>query len=162
MLPATTYMKVLPRACSVGALLSALALFSACGGRAAGGSLGSARAPEGGPPASAAAACKSSGRTVCITSSANGHEVEVKVGWTLAVDLHAPGMLWSDPVELGARLLREIGPVRRNGGAVEVRYRTVAPGRTDLRAFERPVCRPRRVCPQFIVVWEVHLRVSGH
>jgi hypothetical protein len=98
---------------------------------------------------------------VCVTRSADGHTVTLGVGWTLGVDLHAPNSAWSGPSELGARLLRQIGGVRRDGGTVEVTYKTIAPGRTDLRAFERPVCPPARACPQFILLWEVHIRVTG-
>jgi hypothetical protein len=98
---------------------------------------------------------------VCLTQSSGGRTVMVGVGWTVGLDLHTPNMIWSGPSEFGARLLRQVGPIGRSGGAVQVAYRTLAPGRTELHAFERPVCPPGEACPQFILVWEVHLRVSG-
>jgi hypothetical protein len=61
---------------------------------------------------------------------------------------------------VGERLLRQLGGVRRAGGGVSLAYRTLARGKTDLRAFERPLCRPGRACPQFILAWELHIQVS--
>lgn len=97
---------------------------------------------------------------VCVTRGDGGHVITVKVGWTIGVDLHAPGSDWSAPVELGARVLRRTGAITRHAGAVEVAYNAVAPGATNLRATERPVCAPGRACPQFIVLWDVHVRVT--
>ncbi len=136
-------------------------LLSACGGTVAENRLSSTPPGDSVPSASASAACTTGARSVCVTPSANGHTVTLGVGWTVTLDLHAPNSAWSDPSELGARLLRQIGAVRRDGGTVEVTYRAVAPGRTGLRALERPVCPPTRACPQFILVWEVHVRVTG-
>jgi hypothetical protein len=132
-----------------------------CGETVAHSGLSSAQAPDSPPSASASAVCTTGARSVCVTRSANGHTVAVGVGWTVGIDLHAPNSVWSGPSELGARLLRQIGGVRRDGGAVEVAYRAAAPGRTELRAFERPVCPPARMCPQYVLVWEVHIRVTG-
>jgi hypothetical protein len=81
------------------------------------------------------------------------------VGWTVEVDLSTPDGTWSGPVEAAPRLLRQIGEVRRAGGA-SVAYRSASPGRTELRAFERPLCGPARACPQYILAWQLHIRVS--
>ena len=149
------------RALSTAAFVSVLMLLGACGATAADNRRPSTPPGDSVPSGSAGAACRTRARSVCVTASANGHTVTLGVGRTVEVDLHAPSRVWSGPSELGARLLRQIGGVRRNGGAVQVTYRAVAPGRTDLRAFERPVCPPARMCPQFIIVWEVHIRVTG-
>jgi hypothetical protein len=97
---------------------------------------------------------------VCVTASANGQSVTVGVGWTVGLNLDSPNSVWSAPSEHGASLLRQIGGVRRHGGAVEVAYRTIASGRTELRASERPVCPPAHMCPQYILVWEAHILVT--
>jgi hypothetical protein len=141
--------------------LSAAMLLGACGGSVAGGTLSSAPPPESVPAASASTACMRGARAVCITASANGQTVVVGVGWRVGVDLQGSERAWSAPVEGGADLLRQVAGVRRDGGAVQVAYTAVAPGRTDLRATERPLCRPGRMCPQFILLWQVHIQVSG-
>jgi hypothetical protein len=123
--------------------------------------LSSAPSADGAPAVAASAACTTSARSVCVRSSANGHSVTVGVGWTVGLDLHAPNSVWSAPAEFGARLLRQIGGVRLGGGAAEVAYRAVAPGRTELRASERPVCLPAHVCPLYILVWGVPIIVTG-
>ena len=150
-----------PRAPSTVAFVSVLMVLGACGGTVAHNRLSSAQASDSPPSASASAVCTTGARSVCVTRSAGGHTVTVGVGWTVGINLHAPNSAWSGPSELGARLLRQIGGVRRGGGAVEVAYRAVAPGRTELRASERPVCPPARMCPQYILLWEVHIRVTG-
>jgi hypothetical protein len=115
------------------------------------------RAPVGAP----GAACQPRIRSVCATPAANGHTVAVAVGWTIETDLHGSSSIWSTPVELGAQLLHRLGDVRRAGGGVSAAYRAVAPGRTELRAFERPLCRPGRACPQLILEWQLHVQVRG-
>jgi hypothetical protein len=147
-------------------LLLALALLAGCGSSA------TATRPATVPPAntqrsgshphagSAGAACRSRGRSVCATAASNGHTVSVGVGWTIEVVLRGSSGIWSAPVETGQRLLSQLGGARREGGGVSVAYRTVGAGKTGLRAFARPLCRPRRVCPQFILTWQLHVRVS--
>jgi hypothetical protein len=123
--------------------------------------LSSAPSGHGAPSVSASAACTTSARSVCVKSNANGHTVRVGVGWTIGLDLHTPNSVWNAPSEVGARLLRQTGGVRLGGGAAEVAYRAVAPGRTELRSSERPVCAPGHMCPQYILVWGVHIIVTG-
>jgi hypothetical protein len=82
------------------------------------------------------------------------------VGWTVEVALSTPNGTWSGPVEAGPRLLLQLGEVRRAGGGASVAYRSASPGRTALRAFERPLCGPARACPQYILAWQLHIRVS--
>lgn len=98
---------------------------------------------------------------MCVTSDDDGHTVTVAVGWTVGVDLRTPNSLWSVPSQSHARVLRQIGALRRSGGAVQVAYKAVAPGRTELRALERPACRPGQMCPQFILLWRLYVRVTG-
>jgi hypothetical protein len=113
------------------------------------------------PAGSPGSACKTRGRSVCATAASNGHSVALAVGWTIEVDLHESSSVWSAPEEVGGqRLLRQLGGVRRAGGGVSVGYHAVAAGKTELRAFARPLCRPRRVCPQFILAWKLHIQVS--
>jgi hypothetical protein len=97
---------------------------------------------------------------VCLTRSSGGRTIAVGVGWTVGVELQTPGGMWSGPVQVGAHLLGQLGDVQREGGAVAVSYRAQSPGQTVLRAFERPVCPAMRACPQYILVWQVELRVT--
>ncbi len=140
--------------------LSALALFSACGSTDARPTVPSATVPDGDGSAPASTTCRSGAHTVCLTRSSGDRTIQVGVGWTVGVELQTPSGVWSLPAQSGAQLLRQLGGVRRTGGGVEVSYRALAPGRTALRAFERPVCPPMRACPQYILVWQVELRVS--
>jgi hypothetical protein len=103
--------------------------------------------------------CQVRARTVCATAGSNGHTVAAGVGWTIEVDLHSSSGVWSTPVQVGERLLRQLGGVSRAGGGISAAYRTVAPGKTELRAFERRLCRVGRACPQFILVWELEIQV---
>jgi hypothetical protein len=96
---------------------------------------------------------------VRVTSSANGRTVTLAVGCGLEVDLSSENGIWSGPVEAGPRLLRQLGIPRQAGGSVGVAYRAVRRGKTELRAFERPLCRPAHACPQFILQWQLHVRV---
>jgi hypothetical protein len=109
---------------------------------------------------SASAACTNGARSVCLTPSAGGRTVAVGVGWTVAVRLGSPNSIWSEPSLHGRTLLRQLGAARRKENLVEVAYTAIAPGETDLRATERPACSPAHMCPQFILLWEVHIRVS--
>ena len=140
--------------------VGALTLFSACGSTDARPTAPSATVPGGHSSTPASATCRPGAHTVCLTRSAGGRTIELGVGWTVGVDLQTPNGVWSTPAQAGAQLLRQLGAVRRNGGGVAVSYRAVAPGRTALRAFGRPVCPPMRACPQYILVWQVELRVS--
>ncbi len=140
--------------------VGALTLVSACGSTDARPTVPSATVPGGHPSTPASTTCRPGAHTVCLTRSADGRTIELGVGWTVGVDLQTPSGVWSMPAQTGAQLLRQLGAVRRNGGGVAVSYRALAPGRTALRAFERPVCAPMRACPQYILVWQVELHVS--
>jgi len=156
---ATTRINV-PRALTVAAFVSAVMLVGACGGTVADSKLSSTPAGGSTPSASANAGCTTSARSVCVTASPNGRNVTVGVGWTVRLNLDSPNSVWSAPSEHGASLLRQIGGVRRRGGTVEVAYRTIAAGRTELRASERPVCPPAHMCPQYVLVWEARILVT--
>ncbi len=140
--------------------VGALALFSACGSTAARLTAPSATAPGGYSSDPASTPCRAGAHSVCLTRSSGDRTIHVGVGWAVGVELRTPSGVWSVPVQAGAHLLRQLGSVRRNGGGVAVSYRALAPGRTALRAFERPVCPPMRACPQYILLWQVELRVS--
>lgn len=135
-------------------------LLGACGSGAADGGPSSAPAADSPPAVLASAPCTTGARSVCITRGDDGRTVSVGVGWAVVVDLRAPESVWSVPTEVGARLLRQVA-VRRESDAVQVAYTARAPGRTELRSLQRPLCHPGRVCPQFIVLWQVRVHVSG-
>jgi hypothetical protein len=140
---------------------SALMLLGGCGGTSADSSPSSAPPGHSAPAPPASAACTTGARSVCVTRAADGHTVTVGVGWTIRVDLHAPSSVWAAPSQSGAHLLRQIGAAHRSSGGVQVTYGAIAPGKTELRASERPMCTPGRMCPQFIVLWQLYVRVAG-
>ena len=82
----------------------------------------------------------------------------MRVGATFTLELRAPRRSFSEPRESGAKVL-ELIAASRSGSAAEAYYRALAPGRVVLRSVERPVCRPGRACPLFLVLWEVTVLV---
>ncbi|MGA2453938.1 MAG: hypothetical protein ABSG93_10490 [Solirubrobacteraceae bacterium] len=155
----------LRRALPPAALVSSAALLLGASG-ACGGTLTSRRptstASDAVQAAPASAACTTGKRSVCITRSDDNRTVTVGVGWTVDVQLRSPGLTWSVPTEPGSHLLRQVGAARRDGGAAQVAYTAIASGHTELRALERPLCAAGRACPQFIVLWQVRIHVTGH
>jgi hypothetical protein len=151
----------LARTVRTAACVGVLTLFSACGGTDAHTASRPTTAPAAPSSGASSGACRPGARAVCLTRSAGGRTVKVGVGWTIGVDLQTPRGAWSGPLQTGARLLRQIGAVRRESGGLVVSYRAIAPGKTALRAFERPVCAPTQACPQYILVWQVNVRVRG-
>jgi hypothetical protein len=103
--------------------------------------------------------CAPSAHTACLTPATGGKTVTLTIGATVDVALRATSSSWSGLSEVGPRLLRENGSTRAGPGAIEASYRAVETGHTALRAFERPVCPPMRACPQFILLWQVNIRV---
>jgi hypothetical protein len=148
------------RTARAGACAGVLALLGACESSAGRAHTPHAVTPRGYRSAPASTTCRTGGHSVCLTRSSGGRTVGVGVGWTVAVELRTPAGVWSAPTQVGAHLLRQLGGVRHDGGGVAVFYRAQAPGRTALRAFERPVCPPMRACPQYILAWQVQLHVS--
>jgi len=137
-----------------------LGVSGACGGTTDRARLAVPRAHSA-PDASASSGCAAHERAVCITRSADGHTVTLAVGWTLKVNLQAPASTWSLPSQSGAHLLRQIRAIRPRAGAVNVAYIALTRGRTELQALERPACPPTRVCPQYVVLWQVQIHVIG-
>jgi hypothetical protein len=84
----------------------------------------------------------------------------VAIGAIVDVRLNGAHSSWSALSEVGPRLLAPVGTGRHAAGTIEVSYRAIESGRTTLRAFERPLCQPGRPCPQFILLWQVDLRVK--
>ena len=156
---------------AVACALLALAPLSGCGagpsaGAPAQGShgplAGATRAPAAaGSSGAAQPSCAPSARTVCVVAAQGGRTVAARVGWTVTLALHAPGRVFAAPTRSGANVLRALAPARLLGGAVQVSYRAIAPGRALLRAAERPLCRAHRACPQFIALWQVTVLVSA-
>ena len=103
--------------------------------------------------------CVPGAHTVCLTPASSGKTVTLTIGATVDVALRTASGSWSGLSQVGPRLLRENGSTRAGAGTIEASYRAVKTGRTALRAFERPVCPPMRVCPQFILLWQVNIRV---
>jgi hypothetical protein len=135
-----------------------LLLLGACAGSGHGSTPSPAAPARSDAPASA---CAAPTHTVCLTPSSGGKTVTLTVGWTLDVDLHAPNSVWSGLSQVGADLLQRTPAAANEDGAISASYRAVKPGQTTLRAFERPRCAPTRACPQFILLWQAHIRVRS-
>jgi hypothetical protein len=140
-------------------MLSFAMLLGGCGGSTAHGTslpMADRGAAGTGPP------CTTTPRNVCVTSASGGRTVVLSVGSTLHLELDARHKSWSAPALLGTTVLRQASPITRRSGTIDVAYKALAPGRTQLRATARPICLPAHACPQFIVLWELHVRVTGH
>jgi hypothetical protein len=129
--------------------------------------------PLGAPGAAAASASASASATTgcrhdpegrgaaCISRSANGQTVRVRVGQKVEVDLSSTGLRWSGLREVGSHILRVRGALDQQAGKVSASYIALSKGRTMLQAKGAPVCAPGRPCPQFILDWQVHVDVSS-
>ena len=138
--------------------LAALCLASACGAsaRSQGGERPGSVAQSPPPPST----CTSTARSRCVTAAARGGTVSVGLGGRLTLMLAAPRRTFTIPSGQGGRALQQLGQVRRSDGAASVAYRAVRVGSVQLRALERPRCRAGAVCPQFVVLWTLRVRVS--
>jgi hypothetical protein len=137
--------------------LATLCLASACGASARSQGTTTAAHPPQPPPASTT--CTSAGHSLCVTAGARGHTHSIATGWRLMLRLQAPGRSFGVPTQQGSAL-RRLAPASRSDGAVTVAYRAVRVGSVQLRALERPRCRAGAVCPQFIVLWTLTVRVT--
>ena len=140
------------------AALATLCLASACGSSAR--SQATTTAAAGSQAAPAGASCTSAGHSVCVTAAARGHTVTIATGWRLTLKLQSPGLTFGVPTQHGDAL-RQLAPASPSKGAVTVAYRAVRVGSVQLRAPERPRCRVGAVCPQFIVLWTLTVRVKS-
>jgi len=147
------------RATSTVVATGALLLLSGCGTVAARTTAPSA--PRRVRPAHAvtARACASAVHTVCLTAASSGQTITLSEGTVVNVELRSAASSWRGLSEVGPQLLHQFDSGRHGAGAVEASYTAIEPGHTELRAFERPICRPTRACPQFILLWQVAIRV---
>jgi hypothetical protein len=94
---------------------------------------------------------------VCVNRADGGRTISVRVGQTVRVALGGSTLRWSALEQLGPALLHRHGAVRHPAGGLVASFAAVKAGRTTLRASGAPKCAPGQACPQFIVVWQVHL-----
>ncbi len=152
-----------PRAIASATVVSiAVVLLIACGGSAPLGASDSSPPAKTTPASPASVACSTGARSLCLTASSGGRTVTVGVGWTVTVELRGHERQWSALSQYGEQILRQLGAVKRQAGSVQAAYEAIAPGRTELRALERPVCLPGRICPQFILLWLLRVDVRSH
>ncbi len=104
--------------------------------------------------------CVSRPGSVCLTETARGHTVQLTVGALLTLRLGAPGRRFSAPRQYGGDALQALGEPHRNGTEVISSFRAVRPGTVALRATEAPVCRRGRLCPDYLALWTLSVRVS--
>jgi hypothetical protein len=117
----------------------------------------SAAAPAVG--SSTAGGCPPHGRAVCVDRADSGRRVHVKTGQTVTVALSGTTLKWSGLRQVGPTLLRFKSAVVHDGG-LTASYAAVKAGATVLRASGAPKCSHGKACPQFIVVWQVRVRVG--
>jgi hypothetical protein len=103
--------------------------------------------------------CPPHDRGICVDRADGGRTVPVRVGQAVTVALSGATLRWSGLRQVGPALLHRNGAVRRRAGGLAASYTAVQAGRTTLRASGAPKCAPTKACPQFIVVWQVHLIV---
>jgi hypothetical protein len=108
----------------------------------------------------ASGGCPPHVRGVCVDRTDGGRTVPVRVGQTVTVALSGSTLRWSGLRQVGPALLRRHGGVRQRAGGLTASYSAVKAGRTTLQASGAPKCSPGKVCPQFILVWQVRLVVS--
>lgn len=150
------------RTSSAGAAATAAGQVSAPGATGTTATSTTRGAPATPPSSPASDPCAPGTSTICITAAERYRTISVRVGATFTLELRAPRRSFSEPMESGAKVLELIGS-SRSGGAAEAYYRALAPGSVELRSVERPVCRPGRACPLFLVLWEVTVLVrSAH
>lgn len=151
------------------ALLMSALLASACGasagGHAASAPLRAASVPSPTPVPDpggriAGAPCVTRPGSVCLTETARGHTVQLAVGWTLTLRLGAPGRRFSVPRQYGGDALQAVGQARRSGGETITSFRAVRPGTVQLHATVGPVCRRGRLCPDYLALWTLSVRVN--
>jgi hypothetical protein len=131
----------------------ALAVIGVWGVAVAPSASGAASASE----VAAAIACPPHVHGVCVDRADGGQTVSVRVGQSVRVTLGGSMLQWSALQQLGPLLLQRHGAVRHRAGGLAATYTAVKPGRTALRASGAPRCAPGQACPQFILVWQVHL-----
>ncbi len=158
------------------ALLACALLASACGASAGGGTTSTparttSTSSYGSPVPSptpgadpggriAGAPCLTRPGSVCVTETARGHTVQLALGWTLTLRLGAPGRRFSVPRQYGGDALQAVGQPRRSGGETITSFRAVRPGTVQLRATVGPLCRRGRLCPDYLALWTLSVRVS--
>ena len=98
--------------------------------------------------------------SVCLTETARGRTVQLSVGWTLTLHLGAPGRRFSAPRQYGGDALQALGQPRLSGGEAVASFRAVRAGTVQLRATEGPACRRGRLCPDYLALWTLSVRVS--
>jgi hypothetical protein len=109
--------------------------------------------------AGAAIGCPAHVRGVCVDRADGGRAVPVRIGQTVRVALSGSTLRWGGLRQVGPALLHRNGGVRQRAGGLTASYTAVKAGRTTLRASGAPKCSPGKACPQFILVWQVHLVV---
>ena len=130
------------------------------GSTAPAGTGATATGGTGGDPVATGASCTSRPGSVCVTDRARGHTVRLLTGWTLTLRLGAPGRTFGAPQLFGASSLQALGRPRHSGNETVASYRAVKPGTVMVRATERPRCNPGSVCPDYVSLWMLTVRVS--
>jgi hypothetical protein len=110
--------------------------------------------------ASAFGGCPAHGQVVCVDRSDGGHVVHLRVGHTLRVVLGGSSLRWTGLRQSAPEVLRPSGPMVQRHGGISASYIAVKGGQTTLRAGGAPRCERGRACPQFVLLWQVHVSVS--
>ena len=114
----------------------------------------------GGGAVAAGTPCTSRPGSVCVTEQARGHTVQLRPGWTLTLRLGASGRTFGAPRQSGGNVLEALGRPHQSGSELIASFRAVRAGTAQLRATERPLCRPGTACPDYIALWTLTVVVK--
>jgi|GEM_PF-2689895 len=95
---------------------------------------------------------------VIVSSNTFLCSVTTRVGDTIHVVLN-PGLRWSTPMsDLSAVVVENVQ--RQSTGGLDADLIAVHAGRATVTAMGTALCPPGGACPQFIVLWRLHVTVG--
>jgi hypothetical protein len=95
---------------------------------------------------------------VVITSNTFLCSVTTRVGDTIHVVLN-PGLRWSTPMSDSSAVVVE-NVQRQSPGGLDADLIAVRAGQATVTAMGTALCPPGGACPQFIVLWRLHVTVG--
>ena len=109
------------------------------------------------PAMAAPSAAPGQGHPICflITQADNGKTFDTPIPSCDVLQLS--GLRWSTPTVDGDAVL--LVPIPSVQGAQSWQIIAVQPGEATITSLGRPICTPGQVCPDFIVLFQVHIVV---
>ena len=93
-----------------------------------------------------------------ITSNTFLCSITTRVGDTIRVVLH-PGLRWSSPMSDSSAVVVE-NVQRQSPGGLDADLIAVRAGQATVTAMGTALCPPGAACPQFIVLWRLHVTIG--